>query len=299
MDIRGADLPLLVSLDVLLEEKNVTRAAARLHLSQPALSAQLARLRDLMGDPLLVPSERSRGMVATARALSMQAPLREALAALGMAVAPDASAFDPASAKRVFRIAGNDNAIMITMMELISAIGSQGGPDLKVAFVTPDMERLVEQMERGEIDLVVGGSEFLPPQLLAQTVCTVKYRMGQRKGHPRGRRKPTLAAYCKLRHIIVSNEAGFHGFMDDVLAQHGCKREVAVSVAHYSVVPAMLANSDLVCSLPAAFLERYSEQLDIVDLPVEAGEFGVSIGWHRRSDNDPAHRWLRAQFASV
>ena len=98
LDIRGVDLPLLVSLDVLLDEKHVTRAAARLHLSQPAMSAQLARLRALFDDALLVPADSGRGMLATPRALQLQAPLRAALAMLGQAVRRDAPPFDPRTA---------------------------------------------------------------------------------------------------------------------------------------------------------------------------------------------------------
>jgi len=118
MNIRPADLPLLLSLNALLEENNVTRAAARLHLSQPALSAQLARLRDMFGDPLLVPSETGRGMVPTSKASALKGPLRAALQQLNQAVS-DEGEFDPRTSSRCFTIAANDNAISMFGLDFI------------------------------------------------------------------------------------------------------------------------------------------------------------------------------------
>ncbi|MYM30139.1 LysR family transcriptional regulator [Duganella sp. CY15W] len=296
MDIRGADLPLLVSLDRLLEEKNVSRAAQRLHLSQPALSAQLARLRTLFGDPLLMPAENGRGMVATPYALTLQQPLRAALEALNQAVAQTPAPFDPRNAKRTFRIAGNDNSITMVMMSLLRQIDQAGGPDLKLAFVPHDLNRIVGQMERGEIDLLAGGPRFAPDALRIRRITQTRYRMAQRKGHPRGTGPLDLAGYCQLRHVIVSNEGGFRGFMDALIEAQGYRRDVAVSVSQYGLVPAILAATDLVCSLPQEFLACHTGQLDIIDLPLDAGQFDLSIAWHPRSDNDPAHRWLRAQL---
>lgn len=297
--LRGADLVLLASLDVLLDEKNVTRAAARLHLSQPALSAQLARLRALFGDALLVPAEHGRGMVATPRALELQAPLHAALAQLGQAVRPAPAPFDPRSARRTFRIAGNDNAVIMLMLEVVRQVDALGGPGLKLAFCTPQPEYLVGQMERGEIDLLVGGSRFAPAALRTRQLLAVHYRMAQRKGHPRGAAPPDLAAYCALRHIIVSTNGGFHGFMDTLLEQHGLRREVAVSVAQYNLVPPMLAASDLVCTLPSRFLQRFAGQLDTFALPLEAPELDLAIAWHPRSEQEPGLVWLRAQIAAA
>jgi DNA-binding transcriptional LysR family regulator len=299
MDMRGADLALLVSLDVLLDEQNVTRAAARLHLSQPALSAQLARLRALFDDALLVPSEHGRGMVATPRALELRAPLHAALEQLGQAVRQQAPPFDPRSARRTFRIAGNDNSVVMLMMDVVRQVDALGGPGLKLAFCTPEPERLVGQMERGEIDLLVGGSRFAPAPLRTRTLLTVRYRMAQRKGHPRGGGALDLPGYCALRHIIVSTRGDFHGFMDDLLAQRGLSREVAVSVAQYNLVPPMLAATDFVCTLPARFLERFDGQLDTFALPLETQDLDLSIAWHPRGDKEPALRWLREQVEAA
>lgn len=297
MDMRGADLALLVSLDTLLAERNVTRAAARLHLSQPALSAQLARLRELFGDPLLVPARRGRGMVPTTRALALQAPLNEALHALGRAVSAPLS-FDPASATRTFTVAGNDNVVAMMMLDVVARAEKAGYAGLRFALRMPQHELLLAQMERGELDLFLGGSSYAPAGARVEVALPVRFRMAQRKGHPRGPHAPGLAQYCALRHVIVSTDGSFDGFMDQLLAQRGCRRTVAVSVAQYHLVPPLLAASDLVCTLPSRFLERYADSLDCFDLPLDVPALDLSLAWHRRSDNDPALRWLRGQITA-
>ena len=293
LDIRGVDLPLLVSLDVLLEEQHVTRAAARLHLSQPAMSAQLARLRALFGDPLLVPADSGRGMLATPRALELQAPLRAALAMLGQAVRRDAPPFDPRTAERTFHIAGNDNAVLMLMLPVVQQVAAIGGPGLKLAFRTPEPEHLAGQLERGEIDLLVGGSRFVPATLRSTPVLLVEHRMAQRKGHPRGTGPLDLDQYCAQRHIVVSTNGSFHAFMDDQLAKLGRARSVPVAVAQYNLVPPMLAATDLVCTLPSRFLDRFEQQLDTFALPVRVPALDLSLAWHPRSEHDAGLRWLR------
>lgn len=299
LKLRGADLALLVSLDVLLEEKNVTRAALRVHLSQPALSTQLGRLRELFGDALLVPAESGRGMVATPRAVQLQAPLHAALLQLGQAVRSDAPPFDPATATRSFTIAGNDNAVLMLMLDAVRRVDSAGGAGLKLAFRTPELDHIVGQMERGDIDLLVGGSRFAPPALVTRPVALVQHRMAQRKGHPRGTAAPSLDEYCALRHIIVSTNGSFHGFMDELLEQRGLARTVAIAVAQYNLVPPMLAATDFVCTLPSRFLERFAGQLDTFDLPLPTKDLDLSLSWHPRAEHDAGLTWLRQLITGV
>jgi DNA-binding transcriptional LysR family regulator len=128
-----------------------------------------------------MPAENGRGMVATPYALTLQQPLRAALDALNQAVAQTPAPFDPGSAKRTFRIAGNDNSITMIMMSLLRQIDQAGGPDLKLAFVPHDLNRIVGQMERGEIDLLAGGPRFAPDALRIRRITQTRYRMAQRK----------------------------------------------------------------------------------------------------------------------
>ncbi|EPO6706507.1 MULTISPECIES: LysR family transcriptional regulator [Pseudomonas] len=293
MDIKGTDLPLLVSLDVLLEECNVTRAAQRLHLSQPALSAQLARLRERFGDPLLVPARQGRGMVRSPRAERLRQPLRQALAALG-AVLEDAPAFDPQHSRRTFNIAASDNTAAHVAPALIARLYGQCGPDIQVTFRAVDARSVDAQLESGELDLLLCIQSELPENLKSRALFHDDYRMAQRKGHPRGKAAPDLDEYCRLRHLIVSPQGGgLRGFMDEHLAHLGRRRHVALSVGHYHLVPPILASTDLVCVMPLNLLQRHHAQLDVIDLPFAVPGYAVHVAWHLRSHEDPGHHWLR------
>lgn len=294
MDIRPGDLPLLVSLDVLLREKNVTRAAERLSISQPALSAQLARLRLMFKDPLLIPAESGRGMVVTARGAELTEPLSEALRNLD-AVVRDPGGFDPSQSDRTFTIEGNDNAVVMLGTRVAQAVAASQGR-IRLAFRSTDPSLLLQRMETGEIDMVLGAARSMPQALKTRPLLTEHYRMAQRKRHPRGNAPLTVDRYCKLKHVLVSAVGGFNGFIDDHLAELGRQRFVAISVPHYNLVPILLAQTDLVCTLPQRFLSTAGRQLDLFDLPFQTPDFALSVGWHTRTDNDPANRWLREQL---
>jgi len=298
MDINPGDLPLLVSLNALIEECNVTRAAGRLHLSQPAMSAQLARLRTLFDDALLVPSESGRGMVPTPRALALADPLREALRQIKEVVETPA-AFDPLRAERMFHVAANDNAIIMVGLEMVKRMDQSGGPGLRLAFHEPTTDQIVGQMERGEIDLLLATTRAIPGALKAVPLCTERYVMAQRKAHPRGRAELTLDGYCAQSHVLVSGKGDFSSFIDTQLAQSGHRRRVAVSIPHYSLVPGLLACTDLVCTLPIRFLNRFADQLDLFPLPFDLPTFAISMAWHARSGKDPALIWLRSQISAL
>lgn len=292
MDIRRADLPLLISLDVLLEELNVTRAARRLSLSQPALSAQLSRLRELFKDPLLLPSEAGRGMVPTPRALELQADLHQALLDLQSAVATRQE-FNPTQARRSFTVALNDNVFTIIGLTVARDILGLAGPGIRIGFVPPKEENLTSRMERGEIDLYVGLATRLPDVLKSRHLLNDELRFAQRQGHPRGRAAPSLDDYCQQSHVMVSQDGGSHSEIDDVLATQGKARRVAITVPNYNQVSLVLTSTDCVATLPSRLLQRYASDLDILPLPFSLRPFELSMGWHARAQHDPAHQWLR------
>jgi DNA-binding transcriptional LysR family regulator len=294
MDLRSLDLNLLVSLEALLEECNVTRAAQRLHLSQPAVSAQLSRLRTVFKDPLLIPSDKGRGMVATTRALQLQAPLRALVADLRALVRAQPG-FDPWTDKRTFAIAGSENGIALAGLPLMHSLKTEAGPGIRVSFRTSDASRIADQMERGEVDLLIGSERMVPAPMKAIKLVDERFVMAQRKGHPRGRRRPTLDSYCnKLRHILVSTSGGsFEGSMDEQLKQLGRRRNVVLSIQQFMLAPAILQETDYVCTLPSRLVARYAHTLDAFELPFEAKGFSLYLAWHARNQSDAAHAWLR------
>jgi len=299
IDLRGIDLNLLVSLDALLAESNVTRAAQRLHLTQPAVSTQLARLRQIFGDPLLIPAETGRGMTRSTRALELMEPLHLALKNLE-AVVRHQSSFDPHTDHRSFIIAANDNATAVLGQRLMEQLPTLAGPGVRIAFVVADQPSMATRLERGEIDLLLGSERMVPASMKARKLFDEHFVVVQRKGHPRGTAPLDLDTYCALDHVLVSTSGGsFHGFMDEHLDALGRERRVVLSVQHFTLVPELLARTDYVSTLPARFAERYRARLDIFELPFEARGFTLFAAWPPRNQADPAHVWLRDTLAAL
>lgn len=299
IDLKGVDLNLLVSLDALLEESNVTRAAARLHLTQPAVSTQLARLRQLFGDPLLIPSPSGRGMTRSARGTELMAPLKAALAQVEAVVRGQAS-FDPFVDTRRFVIAGSDQAVAVLGFRLMQSWPTQAGPNAQLAFVAAESAVSIDRLERGEIDVLIGSERMVPAWAKARKLYDERFVCVQRKGHPRGVAPLDLDTYCSLEHVLVSTSGGsFFGFMDEHLQALGRARRVVLSVQHFTVVPELLALTDYVSTLPMRLATRYRDALDVFELPFEARGFSMFAAWHPRSHLDPASVWLRDLLAQV
>jgi DNA-binding transcriptional LysR family regulator len=294
INIRRLDLNLLVTLDVLLSEHNVTRAAERLNLSQPSVSVHLAKLRDIFGDPLLLPGP--RGMRPTARAEALREPLREALEAVGRAVSA-VSAFDPKAACQTWRVAATDYGESTIVLPALNRLRS-AAPGARLAVVELAPPRIAKQAEQGEIDLAFHTTDGAPPGLRALPLFTERYVLVARVGHPRLKRKPTLAQFCALDYVIVSPDGGgFYGVTDEALAKVGLSRRVVLSVPHFLFVLTAIASTDLVAMLPSR-LVRGTSALRVFEPPAEVPGYEMSMLWHERSHRDPAHQWLREQIAN-
>ena len=293
-NLRKLDLNLLLTLDVLLLECNVTRTAERLNLSQPSVSVHLAKLREIFGDPLLLPG--AGGMRPTARAQALREPLKHALEALQHAIAPD-SPFEPARAVHTWRVAATDYSEMTVLLPILNGLRT-AAPNTRLAVVEMVPTRFARQAAEGQIDLAFHTRDDAPPGLRSRLLFAERYVLVGRQGHPRLKRRPTLAQFCQLEHVIVSPDGGgFQAATDKVLAAKGMARRVALSVPHFTFVMSVLANSDLVAMLPAR-LVRNTGVLRVVEAPLDVPGYEMTMLWHERSHRDPAHRWLREYIAS-
>lgn len=299
LPLRGADLPLLVSLDVLLDECNVTRAAARLHVSQPALSAQLARLRALFDDPLLVPAGNGRGLVPSQFALNLHRRLQPALATLNAAIRFDVDEFLPRTNARCFQIAATNTAASMMLPALTGRVQALGNRELKLATAEPDFTKLASQLEKGEVDLCLSPACWLPPGLRIRELITTPHVLAQRRGHPRGTAPMRLDEYCALDHINVARDGSLHGYVDEQLYRQGHSRQVVSAVRDFAFVPALLRAGDLVCTVPAYLCTALQADVDLVELAFPVSTYTLCMAWHPRSDDDPGAQWLRAELGAV
>ncbi|WP_434586502.1 LysR family transcriptional regulator [Klebsiella sp. R390] len=292
INLHRLDLNLLRTLDVLLSENNVTRAAQRLNLSQPSVSIQLARLREIFADPLLLPGP--RGMLPTARADALRGPLRDALLALELAVAP-ADIFEPLTATQTWRIAATDYMASAIVLPALKTLRS-ASPSSRLAIFELQPSRLVQQAERDEVDLFFHTRDGAPQELHQRLLFSERYVLAGRAGHPALQASLDLAQFCQLDQVIVSPDGGgFSAATDTALANLGYSRRVVLSVPHFLFMLETLRSSDLVAMLPERLLRGMSG-LTVIEPPLAIAGFDMLMLWHERWHRDPAHRWLRQQI---
>lgn len=291
-NLRRIDLNLLVTLEALLTERNVTRAAKRLHLSQPSVSVQLRRLREIFADPLL--SRSASGMAPTTRGQALVAPLRAALGEMRQ-VLELRHPFDPATAQTTWHIAAADYgeyAIVLPMLAHLRKLA----PATRLAIREASHSRMVKLMDGGTIDLAFLITEAVPEHFHSRALFKEHYVVVARKRHPAFKRKLTIDTLCELEHVIVSPEGGgFRGVTDAALESRGRKRRVVLSVPHFLFVPDVLTRSDLVALLPSRLVKNRFDHLQVVAPPLPIPAYEMAMMWHERSHLDPAHVWLRRQ----
>lgn len=287
-DIRNLDLNLLKALDALLDERNVTRAAARMGVTQPAMSGMLTRLRDTFGDPLFVRAQ--RGITPTQRALGLSKALKQVMNEVGALLSPPD--FDPQTAEFTLTIAATDYAQSAIAVPFLSAL-KERSRRIRVALVPVEGGDLQTRLERGEVDLALITPEMTPPDLHARRLFEERYVCVMRTDHPATRSRLTLNRFCALDHAIVSYYGGsFSGVTDEALAKCGRQRRVSLSVKNFLVLPNILRASNLVAVAPERLVASEAG-LTLLEPPLEIPGFTKLAVWHERSHRDPAQKWLR------
>lgn len=307
MNIRNVDLNLLVYLDVLLKERNVTRAAESMGISQPAMSNGLRRLRDLFNDPLLVRT--SDGMTPTERAEQLQPVVREVLASVEKAVAPRRE-FNAADADRVFRISVSDYTESTLLPHLMRRLRSEA-PNITLDVLTPS-DISYQDVEQGSIDLVINRFDVLPQSFHQMTIWRDSFSCVASIHNPIIH-DFTLDNYLDSGHVWVSKtgmgvgvgmEPGAEqrlGWVDEALTRIGKKRRIRVFTRHYQAAMRLAELHDLVITLPtkAASLLVDNPHVAILEPPFEIPEIELKMAWSPLLQHNPAHQWIRRTIADV
>ena len=290
------DLNLLTVFDALIEAGSVTGAAERLHLSVPATSRALGRLRRAMGDPVFVRA--GRGLTPTPFAIRTAPQVRSLLDSARALVAT--AELDLAQLEHTFTIRLNDSLAAIVAADLVARIAAVA-PRVTVRFIAEGTED-IEAMRDGTIDLDVGIHERTTPELRNARLYSDRFVALVAADSALGRRRrPTPAQLCAHPHVSVSRRGRTRGPIDDALALLGLRRHVAAVVTSFPVAVMMAADSDLIALVPRRLAAYYSAKVNVrwFEVPLELPVFTVSQQWHTRLDNDAAQQWLRAEVGRV
>ena len=289
-DIRGVDLAMLRTFDALLRERSVSRAASRLFLSQPAVSASLKRLRETFDDPLF--TRTAHGVVPTPRALALAPRVEAVLRELQQLLNAD-RAFDPASSERILRIGGSDHSSHTMLPELCRDLHACGSR-IRLAWELADYSRMPEQLRKGDLD--VGLLPKMAPAAGVETELLYEdaYIAIARRGHPDLANGMDIDAFCAAPHVVLGQSRSvLDDTIDQILARQGRARHVQAAVTTFAQMADLLASTDAMAVFPKRVAERYAAQLDAMPLPFELPSYTLYVCWDARSNADEAVMWLR------
>ncbi len=255
LDLSRVDLNLLVLFEVVMHERHVGRAAARLHLSPSAVSHGLARLRRLLHDPLFL--KHPKGVVPTERATELAVPVASVLSSV-RTIVTKASGFEPTRSTRRFTIGAPDAVYGVVMPPLLAALATRG-PLINLSLRTTLPQVALAELDARDADLVLQPLDDVPPRFTATPLYEEDFVIAMRKGHPLASRL-TLAGYCAASHVLVSTSGDPHGNVDIALAKLGRSRRVAATVPNYLLALALVAQTDLIAAVPrgaAAYARKF------------------------------------------
>lgn len=295
--LRNIDLNLLVVLDALLTEKHVTRTGVRLHLSQPAISHSLSKLRGLLDDPILI--RQGNEVVLSAQAENIRGPLRNVLSQIESLFGKSVD-FDPASSQRTFHLAMSDYGAAIVLPKLLIRLRREA-PNTTLVVTQGSRHGMVEQVSEGKIDLALGVFPNLSTDICMEVLfeetfsCLLDRRTLPADG------VLDLASYLARPHLLVSVDGFSNGEVDNLLRAEGLQRRIAVSVPSWRTAPSMIHNTDLILTVATRTLDDARLNSELVQLkpPLTIPPFPFVQIWHSRFSEDPAHAWLRRHVKEV
>ena len=294
MDYGWLDLASLRVLRSLFETRNTTRTAEQLNMSQPAVSRALARLREALGDPIMVKAP--GGMIPTERAEEIRHRLGSALASLDeLLVRPT---FDPRTASRVFRLTTTDNGALAVLPRLVCALAREApGISLEVLPFSPDAFR---QLGDGQTDLALYNDDEVPLPLRSRRLYRETYSSLVRRDHPILAKAVDIESFLAWPHALVSVMGGRTGVVDEALSAMGRQRRIALWLPYFATAAALIAQGDMILTIPARAAEELMRggTLATFPPPLALEDFDYRLLWHERSHADPGHKWLRDMIFS-
>ena len=299
MDFQGIDLNLLAAFDALMSERNVTRAAARVRVSQPAMSAALSRLRKLFADPLFLRS--ARGLLPTPRARELAEPLSQALRQIE-AVLVKKPEFVPANASLTLTLGLSDYPAFVLLPALARALAERA-PSVSLSVHSfNDRDHAVNLLDAGKVDCAIGVAPTYPDgRIMTLPILEDEFVTILGSQHPAARRRMDMKTFLSLEHVLVSPEGERHGHVDQVLAQRGKRRTLALTLPQMFAAPIIVASTRMTATVMkrVALTSPASRKLVFFPPPVPLPAMVFNLIWHRRTDSHPAQRWFRELIASV
>jgi DNA-binding transcriptional LysR family regulator len=292
VDLSDVDLNLLKLFEALVRERSVTQAGLRLGLSQPAASRALARLRKMLGDRLVVRGK--LGLDLTPRGEMLAGPVSKLLEDARRLVSP--GVFDPASATGRITIAAHDHLSLLVLAGLVARF-ERHAPALSLHIAQPAGNNL-RLVEEGTADLALGVFEALPGSLHCRKLYTDSFACVVRSGHPIINTGLSFEPYLTLRHVAVTISGVGVSAIDVAISALGLARHVALRVPHFLAGAMLVAESDMILTLPRRLAHRLAEKLpiEVLDLPLQVSSLSPAMIWHERLHGDRAHMWVRQQI---
>jgi DNA-binding transcriptional LysR family regulator len=294
--MRPQELNLLMVFDAIMTERSITRAANRLSMTQPAVSNAVSRMRAAWKDELFVKD--GRNIQPTLHAQNLWNQIRAPLTALTEAVDP--TSFDPATAKRTFRVAVNDIVVDVAWAELRSVIEKEA-PGINIHAVPYTIVNTDQVLEDAEVDMVIGVTGVISNTFRSEFLFEPIFICIMNHDHPLAKADLSLQEFAAADHLLVSLSGDVTGYTDQVLLQHGLSRRVAMTVNHFSSAANLVKHSDLVCVIPVSAVahEIIAGEVSATKPPIEIMPQHISSIWHKRQDTDQGLIWLREHLKRI
>lgn len=295
-DIRSLDIGMLRTFDALMRERSVSRAAARLFLSQPAVSASLSRLRETFNDPLF--TRTGHGVMPTPRAQTLAVQVEKVLADIA-ALLDEGKSFDPATSSRIFRMTGSDHpsrAVLPALGRTLTACGSA----VRILWEPPGTWSLEERLSRGDLDLAMIARIQAPRDLTFVPLYQDHYVYAMRRDHPRAGEPVTLDSFCEIPQIFLGyGTSMLDDMIDEILAKSGRQRLAQFAVTSFGQIIHQLQHSDHAAVIGHRVAQAHADKLHIQPLPFELPHYQLLLCWDAKAHSDAGIQWLKTEILRI